>query len=92
MLVRMRSLADVETEVLAAGHHYVKAELHELVFFIRKGQAIPFGEAAGNTAELDAASLKLLGYDGASYELYEDDGYTMKYDLEKNIRVMKNKR
>ena len=88
MLVRMRSLTDFETEVMAAGHHYVKAELHELVFFIRKGKAIPLGAAAGNTAELDVSSLKLLGYDRASYELYEDDGYTVTYDLDEHVRVM----
>ena len=49
MLVRMRSLTEYETEVLAAGHHYVKAELSELVFFIRKDKAIPVGAAAMNT-------------------------------------------
>ncbi len=90
ILVRMRSLTDYETIVLVAGHHYVKAELNELVFFIRKGKAIPLGESAGNTAELDAASLRLLGYAGASYALYEDDGYSMNYELKKQIRTMQN--
>jgi len=90
MLVRMRSLTDYETEVLAAGHHYVKAELNELVFFIRKGKAIPVGAAAANTAELSATSVKLIGYARASYLLYEDDGYSVSYDLEKSIVKMKN--
>lgn len=90
MLVRMRSLTDYETEVLAAGHHYVKAELNELVFFIRRGKAIPLGASAENTAELDSASLKLIGYAGACYELYMDDGYCVSYDLEKCVAVMKN--
>lgn len=82
MLVRMRSLTDYETEVLAAGHHYVKAELSELVFFIRKDKAIPLGAVAMNTEKLDASTLKLLGYDGAEYDLYEDDGFTKKYDID----------
>ena len=80
MLVRMRSLDDYETEVLAAGHHYVKAELNELVFFIRKDKAIPMGAAAGNTGELDGETLKMFGYAGAEYALYDDDGYTKNYD------------
>lgn len=90
MLVRMRSLTDFETVVMAAGHHYVKAELSELVFFIRNGKAIPLGAAVKNTAELDNTSLKLFGYAGASYEFYEDDGYTVIFDLEKNTLKMKN--
>ncbi|MBQ8316436.1 MAG: alpha-glucosidase [Lachnospiraceae bacterium] len=86
MLVRMRSLMDYETEVLAAGHHYIKAELSELVFFIRKDKAIPLGAAAMNTEKLDVSTLKLLGYDGAEYDLYEDDGFTKKYDIDSCTR------
>ena len=56
MLVRMRSLTDFETEVMAAGHHYVKAELHELVLFIRKGKAIPLG-----AAKKLRAALRIIG-------------------------------
>jgi len=90
MLVRMRSLTNYETEVLVAGHHYVKAELHELVFFVRKDKAIPVGETAENTAELNRGSLRLLGYEGAEYELYEDDGYSVSYDLETNLIWIQN--
>lgn len=89
MLVRMRSLTDYETEVLAAGHHYVKADLSELVFFIRKGKAIPVGAAAMNTGELDAATLTMLGYNGVEYALYEDDGYGRSYDIGSNTRIVK---
>ncbi len=88
MLVRMRSLTEYDTEVLEAGHHYVKAELSELVFFIRKDKAIPVGAAAMNTEKLDASTLKLFGYKGASYELYEDDGYTKVYDISSCVRKL----
>ena len=88
MLVRMRSLTDYETEVLAAGHHYVKAELSELVFFIRKDKVIPVGAAAINTEMLDNTTLTMLGYDTAEYELYEDDGYAKKYDMESHVRKL----
>jgi alpha-glucosidase len=90
LLVRMRSLTDYETEKMAAGHHYVKAELSELVFFIRKGKVIPVGKSAGCTKALDRTALTLMGYEGAEYELYEDDGNTCFPDLEKGITVIRN--
>ena len=70
----MRSLEDYDCEPLPKGHHYVKADLKELIFFIRKGKAIPVGKSAKNTESLDSDHLSLLGYEGAEYELYEDDG------------------
>ena len=60
MLVRMRSDEDYETEILPKGHHYVPAELNELVFFIRNQKAIPFAKAAKNTAETDWNTVRLL--------------------------------
>lgn len=89
MLVRMRSLTEYETEIRTAGHQYVKAELNELVFFIRKGKAIPMGAAAMNTERLNTATIQLLGYTGAEYALYEDDGMTREYEPERQIRVLK---
>jgi alpha-glucosidase len=74
MLVRMKSVDRYETKILPKGHHYVDAALEELVFFIRSGKAIPFGSAADNTEQLSNVPLSLLGYTGASYELYSDDG------------------
>ena len=87
-MVRMRSLSDYETETLQKGHHYVRAELNELVFFIRKGKAIPIGDSAENTSKLDASWIKLIGYDNATYELYDDDGYSTAINLNENIRVI----
>lgn len=74
MLVRMRSDEDYETEILPKGHHYIPAELNELVFFIRNQKAIPFAKAAKNTAETDWNTVRLLGYSGCSYEMYADNG------------------
>lgn len=74
MLVRMRSDEDYETEILPKGHHYVPAELNELVFFIRNQKAIPFAKAAKNTAETDWNTVRLLGYSGCNYEMYADNG------------------
>ncbi len=88
-LVRMRSTDDFETEVLPKGHHYVRAELNELIFFIRKGKAIPMAAPAQNTAEIDYSTLSLIGYDGAEYLLYSDDGISKDYGRAENYRVMK---
>lgn len=89
MLVRMRSPEDFETETLEKGHHYIRAELNELAFFIRKDKAIPFGAAAPDTARLDASSLRFIGYSEAGYELYDDDGYSVSCNPEERIIFMK---
>lgn len=76
MAVKMKSVNDYSAEILPAGHHYVDIPLDTLVFFIRKGKAIPFGNAADNTSQIDMSDLRLLGYEGAAYELYSDNGYS----------------
>ena len=89
LLIRMRSLEDYDCEPLPKGHHYVNADLKELIFFIRKGKAIPVGKSAKNTESLDSDHLSLLGYEGAEYELYEDDGISR--NVMGSIRKIKNK-
>lgn len=37
MCVRMKSVTSYECEIMPRGHHYVTAELDELVFFVRSG-------------------------------------------------------
>ena len=76
LLVRMKSCENITTEVLAQGHHYVDVPLDELVFFIRKNKAIPFGKAVENTSKIDLSALKLIGYPDCRYELYSDDGFS----------------
>ncbi|MBP0956289.1 MAG: alpha-glucosidase [Oscillospiraceae bacterium] len=76
MLVRMKSCNEYETQMLQRGHHYVDIALDELVFFIRHKKAIPFGKPADCTAQIDMRSLRLLGYEGSSYEMYSDNGYS----------------
>lgn len=76
MMISMKSVNDYTAAVLPAGHHYVEVPLDTLVFFIRKGKAIPFGAAADNTSQIDMSALRLLGYDGSTYELYSDNGYS----------------
>jgi alpha-glucosidase len=82
----MKTVEVYKTEILPKGHHYVDVALDELVFFVRKGKAIAFGDTTDNTAQLDSDTLKLLGYEGASYELYTDDGISP--DVEKNLKIV----
>jgi len=74
MLIRMRKYNDYETEHMTKGHHYIKAALDELIFFIRNNKAIPFVKPAKSTSELDLSSIEKLGYEMANYEMYTDDG------------------
>lgn len=64
------------TEQLPQGHHYVEVALNEVPLFVRKKKCIPLVKAAENTADIDMSTIEWLGYSGAEYELYEDDGIT----------------
>ncbi len=75
-LYRMRGRDSFETEVLPAGHHYVKAALDEVLVFLRPDHLVPLSDGGCFTDEVDASHLRLLHYikTSASYELYDDDG------------------
>ncbi len=88
LLVTMKSADSYTTERLPKGHHYVDIALDELVFFIRKGKAIPFGKASDCTDKIDLGPLKLLGYNGGSYELYSDNGYSPVSENSLNISIL----
>lgn len=70
-----------------AGEHIITAELHEVVFFVRKGKLVPVGKGAQDTSSLRLDDVELLG-DGEQYELYADDGYTRDVSLDR-IRILK---
>ena len=71
----------------AAGEHFVKVPLGEVVFYIRKGKLLPVGGAAMHTGECDLSAVTLLG-DGEEYEQYLDDGLTRSVS-EDNIRLLR---
>lgn len=77
-------------EVLDAGHHYVEVALNEVPLFIRKGKTIPLAQAAQSVAALDTKNLEMLGYEGAEYVLYEDDGIHKDYENPANLRTLRN--
>lgn len=79
----------VSEEVLQKGHHYVEVALNEVPLFIRRGTCIPLAEAAETVEDLDTGRLKLIGYEGAEYALYEDDGVHKDYRNPENYRILK---
>lgn len=79
MMVRMRSLEDRACEVLERGHHYVDMALDELVFFVKKGHALPLAvldEGVRSTADIKDPAYEWISFaDGpVEYVFYDDDG------------------
>ena len=75
-------------EILAKGVHYVDVALNEVPLFIRSGKCIPVAEVAECVKDIDTEKLKMLGYEGSSYTLYEDDGIHKDYNKKENYRVL----
>ena len=66
----------ITQEVLPAGTHFVKVALNEVPLFIRKGACIPVADPAQTVAGIDPATIRMIGWPGASYDRY-DDGVTI---------------
>ena len=75
-------------EILEKGDHYVEVALNEVPLFIRSGKCIPLAETAESVAELDTENLKMIGFEGAQYTLYEDDGIHKDYGDVENYRKL----
>jgi alpha-glucosidase len=59
-------------EILPKGSHYVEIALNEVPLFIRKGKCIPIVNAAASVPEIDMATMRYIGYEGAEYELVSE--------------------
>ena len=79
---------EIADMALKKGVHYVDVALNEVPLFIRSGKCIPVAEAAECVKDIDTDRLKMLGYEGSSYTLYEDDGIHKDYDKKENYRVL----
>lgn len=74
MFVKFRADGSVFTEILPAGHHYVDIALAEVPLFIRKDHAIPVAAPCMSVEDLDTSTIRMLGWENAAYERYDDDG------------------
>ncbi len=78
----------VSEETLKKGHHYVEIALNEVPLFIRSGKCIPLAGTAEYVDAIDSGHMTLIGYKGAEYALYEDDGISKKYAPLEQCRVL----
>lgn len=87
----VKFLADgtISEHILEKGIHYVEVALNEVPLFIRSGRCIPVADAAECVGEINMDTIRMIGYEGSEYRLYDDDGVHKDYDLEKNCRVLK---
>ena len=72
-------IGEYSEEYLPKGHHYVEIALNEVPLFIRSGKCIPLADAAEYVEALDTEHMTMLGFAGAEYMLYEDDGMSRNY-------------
>lgn len=74
---------DIYVEVKKEGIQYLKYNLDEFKFYLRKNSLVPYIKPSMNVKNMDQSDLQILAYvdDKAEYELYDDDGIT--YDFEK---------
>ena len=76
-------------KILPAGHHYVEIALNEVPLFIRRDRCIPLAAAAEYVEALDTEHLTLIGYPGAEYRFYDDDGVHKNYEDPEKVRTLK---
>lgn len=72
--VKFRKDGCYTEQTLGPGHHYVEIAVDEVPLFIRAGRCIPLVDAALCVDEIDMRTMKVIGYEGARYERYDDDG------------------
>lgn len=76
-------------EIMEKGSHWIDVALNEVPLFIRAGKCIPVAEAAECVDMVNWDDLKMLGYDGAEYLLYNDDGIHKEYEKKENWHTLK---
>ena len=78
----------ISEEILEKGMHYVEIALNEVSLFIWEGKCIPVAEVAESVEQIDTSKLTMIGFDGAEYLLYDDDGVGKDYVNEEKCRKM----
>ena len=88
MFVKFMGDGSIYTEKMEKGSHYISVTLNEVPLFIRENKCIPLATKAESTADIDEDNLTLIGYDGAEYRLYDDDGIHKDYDNKSNYSTL----
>ena len=63
---------NVYEEIMPAGNHYIDVALNEVPMFIKKDKCIPVVDVAQSVEEINYATMKMIGYAGASYDMYAE--------------------
>lgn len=79
-----------EEGILEKGYHYIKMPLGDICIFIRSNQILPLAKGGQNVSEISTQKLQLIacGEKPQAYVLYEDDGETKDYSLEKHLHSL----
>ena len=88
MLLKFLGDGRIYTEQMTKGAHFVEIALDEVVLFIRPGKIIPIAKVGQYIEEVNVSPLTTYGYDGCTYELYNDDGVSKDYDNPDNITIL----
>ena len=75
VFVKFMGDGNIHQEKMDAGVHYISVALNEVPLFIRENKCIPIVPKAECTGDIDEDKISLIGYEGAEYELYRDDGF-----------------
>lgn len=89
MFAKFMGDGSIYTEKMEKGSHYISVTLNEVPLFIRENKCIPLATKAESTADIDEDNLTLIGYDGAEYRLYNDDGIHKDYDNKSHYSTLK---
>lgn len=79
----------ISEEVLSQGIHYIDVALNEVPLFIRKDRCIPLAQPAECVDMIDTKHLTMIGYKGAEYIFYDDDGVHKDYENPENYRTLR---
>ena len=89
-MLRFRGVDDYDTEILTAGHHYVEADLFEMLVFVRPDKILVLTDGGEYADEVDCDHVKALAFvkTKAKYVWYEDDGMGKDYENPDNYGRM----
>ena len=82
VMVRLSAPEKREYVAMKKGHHYVRAELDEMVFFLCPDRAIPLALPSENIESMDFRRVELLCNveEASEYTLYDDDGVSKAFE------------
>lgn len=86
-MIKAKGTEDYICEKMTKGHHYVEVALDEMLSV--RPAILPLVKPADSVEQLDTDNV-MIGYKNqVAYEMYDDNGFTRNYDLDKNITTIK---